>query len=660
MKLNFLEEQPQVFHEDFKPRRKWNPWIIGGGFMILLLVFFIVGLLAAGQVLAGALDGQDALESAQDNIWSLELEDAQQDFLDAEDAFEKANRSLIVFSPLRLLPWFNDQFKAVSAVLRAGEVSSEALSEILFVGSDVLRLAMEEDDLVDGWSNLDTETRTQILQRFHSSLSTFEIAQNEIKIISEDLNDDTNGTLIGFLEIQRDVASNKLETVERALGVVVQASALVPVVSGEDGGNILLLFLNNDELRPGGGFIGSFGIVQVEAGLVKDVTTYDVMAVDGPVLDTRVETPPEPLGEYLGVPAWFLRDANWSPDFVESTNQSIQYFNEELREAGDRAVIDPNIEFDAVVGVTTRFASDILSVVGDVRVDGEVFTKDNISDALANAVEFTFIDRGVDFEDRKAIIQDIVSEVHDRLETLSLDEWRKLFTHLGDRLEDKNVMLYSSREDVMKLFDRQGWTGRVDVEHVGDYLMVVDANMAALKTDPAVSRSVHYEIVPDGDGLMAKVSINYQHNKPFDPKTSRYRTYTRFYVPLGSEFVSAEGTLTADRLKNPQELPDEVVISEELGKTVFGMFTSVEPLSTHELIVKYKLPEDISKDVRHGDYELLVQKQLGAQNNTLTLDLDFGTKLRRATPGEEPGEWGDEIYHLNTILDQDRMFLIQL
>jgi hypothetical protein len=331
-----------------------------------------------------------------------------------------------------------------------------------------------------------------------------------------------------------------------------------------------------------------------------------------------------------------------------------------LYETGKKAVIDPNLKFDAVVGVTTRFASDILSVVGAVTIGKDTFTKDNISDALANAVEFTFLERGVPHEKRKDIIQDIVDEVRLRIIELDLDSAYKLLGFLGDRLEDKNVILYSSREELMKIFDRYDWTGKVKEDWKGDYLMVVDANMAALKTDPAITRRINYSVRNEGDDLMATVKVRYDHTQNFAPKITRYRDYVRFFVPHGSELISSSGTLANDKLKNPAGVKDEVVTTSELGKTVFGMFTSVEPLTSREIEISYKLPKSVADSVINKNYSLLIQKQIGAQNNALTLDLDFDTTLKNASPSEEAGEWGDDVYHLNTILSQDSKFEIGL
>jgi hypothetical protein len=48
----------------------------------------------------------------------------------------------------------------------------------------------------------------------------------------------------------------------------------------------LILFQNNLELRPGGGFIGSFGILKVKDGTVVEFSTHDTANFDGRIPST--------------------------------------------------------------------------------------------------------------------------------------------------------------------------------------------------------------------------------------------------------------------------------------------------------------------------------------------------------------------------------------
>jgi len=64
------------------------------------------------------------------------------------------------------------------------------------------------------------------------------------------------------------------------------------------------------ELRPGGGFIGSYGILTMDKGKVSDFKIHDVYDADGK-LKASIE-PQFPVRRYLKLPHLFLRDSNFS------------------------------------------------------------------------------------------------------------------------------------------------------------------------------------------------------------------------------------------------------------------------------------------------------------------------------------------------------------
>jgi hypothetical protein len=172
---------------------------------------------------------------------------------------------------------------------------------------------------------------------------------------------------------------------------------------------------------------------------------------------------------------------------------------------------------------------------------------------------------------------------------------------------------------------------------------------------------VTYEIYQNASAQwIGRVAIHYQHQGTFDWKTTRYRTYTRIYLPTDTEFLSVEGSWLNDKTQNPSRAKGKVDVVDELGLTSFGTFTSVEPGEENTLIFEFVLAPQVVEAIEAQLYELTVIKQAGAQNNALTLDLDFGKTVARAHPPEDSTNWGDEVYHLNTIVDQDLEITVEL
>jgi hypothetical protein len=92
----------------------------------------------------------------------------------------------------------------------------------------------------------------------------------------------------------------------------------------------LVLFANNMELRPGGGFIGSFAIIKLKDYAIKDLKVYDVYDADGQL--TEQIDPPDPIVKYLNQTHWYLRDSAFSPDFTDNFLDAETFAEKELGE----------------------------------------------------------------------------------------------------------------------------------------------------------------------------------------------------------------------------------------------------------------------------------------------------------------------------------------
>ena len=115
-----------------------------------------------------------------------------------------------------------------------------------------------------------------------------------------------------------------------------QESSIVPKVLGfEKPQTYLVLFLNNTEIRPGGGFIGAYAVMRFDKGTPEILKVEGTEILDNYANQSVLPTPPKALEEYLGIKKWAFRDSNWSPDFALSSIQSLDLFK---KENGIRAV----------------------------------------------------------------------------------------------------------------------------------------------------------------------------------------------------------------------------------------------------------------------------------------------------------------------------------
>jgi len=664
---NFLyqnEPEPQVHAR----RNRWIGLKVVIVLILVILLYVIGGVLYAGKIVASAMDGKVATEEAQAALLELEFDEAKTKLDDAEKDFQIAATGIKYFTPLSIVPWVSNQLVATESILQAGSDAARTLGDLIEVTEDVVRLAVGAEALVEdldvseqlSWYDLSPEVKKAIILRFASSASDLELAKFNIDLILRDLDELPEEKLAGPLRDVLEPFVDQLLVINEALETLVPISFVLPSFAGlEQEQHVLVLFLNNGEMRPGGGFIGSYGIVSFLNGEMTRFETHDVMDVDGPAAEFLTQYPPEPIQRYLGESVWYFRDSNWSPDFAVSSANSLQIFRASTADApAGTQLKQPYVQFDAVIGITPDFVADLLAITGPVSVEDQTFTSGNIFDTLEYAVEYGFAETGIPFDQRKEIIGPLADQIRDSLFNLPSSEWGKVFEAVSEALSEKQFVIYSTDPTTHEIIASKDWAGRVIPGEV-DSLMVVDANLAALKTDVSIDQTIDYTISGMSEGrYVAKVNVTYEHFGEFDWKTTRYRTYTRVYVPLGSELIRYDGLLADDALRNPSLTPGIADVSEELGMTVFGGFFAVEPGETGSFSYEYLLPESVSEAVEDGMYELDVIKQVGSAAHELNLNFDFDKRVKSAYPSEEPDEFGDDKYLLNTKLDQNLEFTV--
>lgn len=351
----------------------------------------------------------------------------------------------------------------------------------------------------------------------------------------------------------------------------------------------LVLFQNNYELRPGGGFIGSFGILKIKNGDILEFSVHDTGNFDGRIPST-VE-PPYPMRETLKIDSWKLRDSNFSPDFPTNAKQAETFYR--MGAGGE--------EFDGIVGITTDVLISFLEVTGPVEVEGYPGTYGGQTAVwdLEYQVEKGFLEQGIDRGERKSMMNLLGWRVLDRVKMLSLGDRYRLFEAVLADLHAKDIQLFFDDPDVTEKIRSAGWDGRIDREWTNDSLLAVDANLGAWKSDYFVKRSYEYTVDFSAEKPTAHFALTYTHTaEKKDWRTNDYQSFFRLYIPKGSWLSASEGFAT------------EPVFGEESGRKTVGALVHV-PLSSEKTVsFSYVLPDTIQSTF----YELLLEKQPGLHN----------------------------------------------
>ncbi len=328
----------------------------------------------------------------------------------------------------------------------------------------------------------------------------------------------------------------------------------------------LLLIQNSNELRPTGGFIGTYGTVQIKNGQVQEFVIDNVYN-----LDTRVKTnirPPAPFVENKIIDRWYLRDSNWNPDFTRSAEDAFYLYNKEA---------EKQKEFDMAIAINPGFIVSLLDVVGGVDVGGVRYTSKNFLDTLEEYTGKEFEEKGIAQERRKDVIKDISAELFGKLIRPRPESVFPIGMALIDALIERNILLYSTDSDVQDTFVEQKWSGSLITKEGLDYLYVVDANLGSMKTDPFIERSYNLNIMTENNLFKHKLTWKYDHTAFFSWKVTRYKDYMRIYLPEKAKILSIDG------MKNP---------SVEHGKkyTVVSGLVEIEPKTSHNGFIMYTTP----------------------------------------------------------------------
>lgn len=364
----------------------------------------------------------------------------------------------------------------------------------------------------------------------------------------------------------------------------------------------LLLFQNNMELRPSGGYLGSFGILKIKNGDIISIEAHDTNIFDGRVPDGTLT--PYPMPELLNIKDWKMRDANWFPDFKESAQKAEGFYKAGQGEEN----------FDGIIGINASVLPSVLKITGPISIEGyaEEFNSENAVINLESAVERDYKEAGVKHADRKSILKSMSALLAERVKKLSLNKKLELLKSIESDLNQKDIQLFFKDAVLQKKAEEIGWAGKIDTAWKKDYLMINDANLGALKSDLKIKREFEYTLDLSREKPTANLKIRYIHTgKEKDWMTKDYQGYLRVYVPNGSWL---EENINVGERK----------FAEEYGKKVLGFIIKAPLDQTTEISLRYTLSENI----KNQPYNLLIQKQSGIGNLPAKIHIidKFGTE----------------------------------
>jgi len=416
---------------------------------------------------------------------------------------------------------------------------------------------------------------------------------------------------------------------------------MVSVFESEEEKHILVLFQNIAEVRPGGGFVGSYADVSVKNGQLQSVDVRDVYDPDGQ-LDLDIVPPYEIQTMTTN---WGARDGNWFFDFPTSAKAFLY-----LVESSKMYSEEKNITFEGVIGMNVNVFLSVLDAVGPIEFEDYDFelTSENFLNEVQREVEAG--------EDKasgqpKKILMVTAPIVLERLGNLSEEEMKNLINRLGVHFAMKDIMVYMKDRGMQAFIESRGIDGGVYAlpgNFLGSYLAVVNANVAGGKSDAFMKQSIKGRVDLDSNGgVFTDLAVTRRHEGDKEKDywwRAENKDFIQVYTNPGSALISLEGETVKsaysrfDYEKNDYiEYPDLKKIEDTkiylpnfhawsmqaFGKAAFGtwLFTPAGKEKTLEL--RYTLEGD--RKISAGDvFTFVFEKQSGVETS---LYLDIGAPL---------------------------------
>ncbi|MBU1164728.1 DUF4012 domain-containing protein [Patescibacteria group bacterium] len=583
-------------------------------FVIPIISMFYLGSIfkAKDNVLLLSNQAYQHLKAGQGYLSDFDLDNASAEFKNASDKFSSAKAEI------------NDLNFLTLAIINAMPEKKQSLDiglSLLDIGDNLSNAGYY---LLDGINSLFNDKSLDLTQKF--TLLNYDISLAMVDIVSaqQDLTNLDISGLEGVNADSLDLASKELPKVEQKLEEFSLLSEVVMKFLGQDQWKrYLLVFQNNNEIRATGGFMGSYALMDIDRGRIKNMEipaggTYDLQGS----LKVAVASP-KPLTVIN--PRWEFHDSNWWPDFPTTAKKIIWFY-----ENADGPTVD------GVILITSSVMEDLLKVTGPVLVHdyNRIISYENFEEETQKIVELEY---DPEVNRPKQFLADLAPIVLEKLGEINQKDFPKLIEVIYQNLQEKNIQFNFSDQQLQELVLAFNWGGEMlDTNY--DYLSVISTNIAGAKTDAVVETDISHkaEILKNGD-IIDTVIVTKKHNgeKGNIFTGVQNNDYLRVYVPMGSELLETDGFTPLDEkfYENTDDyIPDVHIASiqtnlevdpisktqiyNEADKTVFANWFQIKPGEEKSVYLKYKLPFTLDEG-----YSLLMQKQGGKD------EIDFSSQV---------------------------------
>lgn len=589
--------------------------------LIVLLLFLLAGTTSAvvcyqayNTYLADNTLAQTGMQHLRSGITLLKslkaqpfapktVQQAEQEFTRSLSDWQAIKTSLANFSGVAsIVPIYGPQLTAAMRLSAlAVDLTQAGIGGCKMLEIVLPRLGAPLNASTGGLTNTDLATLSGKYQAVKASLHA---AMNEAMLLQPgDVSFDVHAA--SLLQEFRE----NIPTIQTALSETDQLMLALPAVLGTGTPtNYLLEILDSTELRPGGGFIGNYGIATLSGGRLTSARITDVDLLDKPFEYAGHVIPYPPayswFANYLAPASWSLRDSNLDADFpTDARNAEVNF----EREGG-------NVPLQGVIAITPFFIEHVLDITGPIAVPeyNETVTAQNLISLIhfhqlggraAGEGSDTIPAPGGHSSQRKRFTELLGEHLLDHVKQFSPGSRTKFVQLAISSLRTKDVQVYFNASGVENALHLLQLDGTIQ-SPPGDHLFLVDANVAGDKANSFITNTVRDRVTIDKNGdAIHSTSITYAWKLPGkNYGQPLYREYARIYAPPGSSLSQQNGW-------------QPLGTSTAFGSQVWAGFFTLTYGQTRTITLDWTGHGVVKRDARGWHYQYLLQRQAGAQRS---------------------------------------------
>lgn len=314
----------------------------------------------------------------------------------------------------------------------------------------------------------------------------------------------------------------------------------------------LVQTMDTAELRPGGGFTGDYGVLQINNGRMSPFTLTDVTLIDYAENGTAIGRTAPPGYSWMNFGNWGVRDSNLSGDFPTTARMTMQLFEQE---GGG--------PLDGDIALTPAVIAHVMYATGPVKVPGYniTVTPQNLEywihyyqqNPIAISQEKQ-ISGNYSHSGRKAFTGELGQLVLARVRHLSPSKLLGVFKQALKDIQSRDLEIYFNDPTAEGWLTQHGYSGSMSTFSHVDGFDVTQANISISKASQYVHTTLEDDVTLDSSGGATHnltITLNYQQTGPVYGYDT-YADYIRVYAPAGARLLGGDGFDTGHALCTPK------------------------------------------------------------------------------------------------------------